>query len=154
MHAMRKDELPGKRVSILVFVELALDGHIRLHRQLFSLVSILVFVELALDANEVQTMFTVLGFQSLFSWNLLLMLVIDFIELPQVPMFQSLFSWNLLLMWTMAETSVAMAVFQSLFSWNLLLMGIWRNGYPMGFNVSILVFVELALDELLRKGLN
>ena len=62
-------------VSILVFVELALDVHecsARLHT--INKVSILVFVELALDGNaailnELNTML----FQSLFSWNLLLM---------------------------------------------------------------------------------
>ncbi len=61
-------------------------------------VSILVFVELALDANRSNAI-AEFGrmFQSLFSWNLLLMrgggeILAVFLE------FQSLFSWNLLLM--------------------------------------------------------
>ena len=64
------------RVSILVFVELALDGWIR-RDFLPELqgVSILVFVELALD-DRGNSSFR--GeepwFQSLFSWNLLLMI--------------------------------------------------------------------------------
>ena len=42
-----------KSVSILVFVELALDGKVfLLHIQKKILVSILVFVELALDVTE------------------------------------------------------------------------------------------------------
>ena len=36
--------------------------------------------------------------------------------------FQSLFSWNLLLMPDYLYLSLAIVVFQSLFSWNLLLM--------------------------------
>jgi len=36
--------------------------------------------------------------------------------------------------------------FQSLFSWNLLLMIIQDTIYVLNQNVSILVFVELALD--------
>ncbi len=44
---------PGERVSILVFVELALDGYMGqpAGRPAFG-VSILVFVELALDVQE------------------------------------------------------------------------------------------------------
>ncbi len=38
--------------------------------------------------------------------------------------------------------------FQSLFSWNLLLMAGMLNGITRGSDVSILVFVELALDVL------
>ena len=61
--------------------------------------------------------------------------------------FQSLFSWNLLLMISAGVTPAPRSVFQSLFSWNLLLMPVqvlW-SGNKMA--VSILVFVELALDE-------
>ena len=138
--------------------------------------------------------FLKLEFQSLFSWNLLLMgrMVLWW---PWIDMFQSLFSWNLLLMsadisyrvrgcqgfnpcfrgtcsWCLASSSIHMfgMGFQSLFSWNLLLMiagvryiGVVTNSFNPCFrgtcswclvscsstsisSVSILVFVELALD--------
>ncbi len=140
------------------------------------------------------------GFQSLFSWNLLLMGDLK-IKLPDGtgfnpcfrgtcswwyshrrgsvtnPMFQSLFSWNLLLMPSeLQQQGLYCILFQSLFSWNLLLMFFLfclQNVYNFGFNpcfrgtcswwqccpgesdprytVSILVFVELALD--VRSGL-
>ena len=86
-------------------------------------------------------------------------------------MFQSLFSWNLLLMIRVNISGSRFVKFQSLFSWNLLLMGeLWRRAdrrkvsfnpcfrgtcswcleagsHRLGQNmVSILVFVELALD--------
>ena len=108
-------------------------------------------------------------FQSLFSWNLLLMgspglvffsvkrvSILVFVELaldvyaarskiPVGPLFQSLFSWNLLLMITVGRVA-ALKMFQSLFSWNLLLMILaWSFGGRLS-GVSILVFVELALD--------
>ena len=63
-------------VSILVFVELALDGSWDANHGVLQHVSILVFVELALDdidAND--ELVHVAPFQSLFSWNLLLMMV-------------------------------------------------------------------------------
>ena len=63
-------------VSILVFVELALDALVSsVVPAISSKVSILVFVELALDVAPVQIKQLVgfKGFQSLFSWNLLLM---------------------------------------------------------------------------------
>ena len=61
-------------VSILVFVELALDAWWSRYGGVAVQVSILVFVELALDVlfsgmRSVDDQ----GFQSLFSWNLLLM---------------------------------------------------------------------------------
>ncbi len=133
-------------------------------------------------------------FQSLFSWNLLLMKNTTDDVNPTLE-FQSLFSWNLLLMELEDALVEERAKFQSLFSWNLLLMSsIWmapgprlpsfnpcfrgtcswwvvaRLGYchQVRFNpcfrgtcswwtltttgtrpmseVSILVFVELALD--------
>ena len=110
-------------------------------------------------------------FQSLFSWNLLLMMsmprlapilsrvsILVFVELAlDVPerrdqearkhKFQSLFSWNLLLMFLSFSLYRRCSMFQSLFSWNLLLMGRpWRASFVPGEPVSILVFVELALD--------
>jgi len=54
-------------------VELALDGILgpgSIHR---CFVSILVFVELALDGQEAVEFYLEAAFQSLFSWNLLLM---------------------------------------------------------------------------------
>jgi len=89
-------------------------------------VSILVFVELALDGLDIQ-----LGL-SPDSW------------------FQSLFSWNLLLMIDIMAETIADLQFQSLFSWNLLLMNTGEDGLSgQNEEVSILVFVELALDERL-----
>ena len=109
-------------------------------------------------------------FQSLFSWNLLLMVCV--LRRPGLAIrFQSLFSWNLLLMcgdhhsgrifqpsfnpcfrgtcsWCIFPLASIRAwnAFQSLFSWNLLLM--FRPLWPYfpARPVSILVFVELALD--------
>ena len=62
-------------------------------------------------------------------------------------MFQSLFSWNLLLMVNIAaRRRFDGDGFQSLFSWNLLLMGHRHETLAPHTGVSILVFVELALD--------
>ena len=62
------------------------------------------------------------AFQSLFSWNLLLM--IEMVAGPEhvTWKFQSLFSWNLLLMVETRNADGDKESFQSLFSWNLLLM--------------------------------
>ncbi len=64
-----------QRVSILVFVELALDERLQANRgRERVIVSILVFVELALDVDHQPIHpFRESEFQSLFSWNLLLM---------------------------------------------------------------------------------
>ncbi len=63
-------------VSILVFVELALDATRPTPQSPEKRVSILVFVELALDVLlSVPIQGLLLQFQSLFSWNLLLMTV-------------------------------------------------------------------------------
>ena len=63
------------RVSILVFVELALDGSAVAAPAILCIsVSILVFVELALDGcSPGWNSSPCPWFQSLFSWNLLLM---------------------------------------------------------------------------------
>ena len=45
-------------------------------------------------------------------------------------------------------------LFQSLFSWNLLLMLRWRHTYNCPGSVSILVFVELALDAGRISGIS
>ncbi len=60
-------------VSILVFVELALDVLSSRPSQPRAQVSILVFVELALDVAAKNSEWVTTKFQSLFSWNLLLM---------------------------------------------------------------------------------
>ena len=161
-----------------------------------QLVSILVFVELALDVrNWISGALRTLRFQSLFSWNLLLMSQYEEEYLEHLTKFQSLFSWNLLLMeqywsfnvasyyvsilvfvelalddnikilpklkqvcfnpcfrgtcsWCLLGTyyTIAKVLFQSLFSWNLLLMIIYSICFGHDNLVSILVFVELALD--------
>ena len=133
-------------------------------------------------------------FQSLFSWNLLLMDKAEEDRLGDLvsfnpcfrgtcswwarklrmhdlhSMFQSLFSWNLLLMlrrgcnmlqvtgfnpcfrgtcsWCRDRLTNSLIIFsfQSLFSWNLLLMGVGCSSRTFIHRVSILVFVELALD--------
>ena len=85
-------------VSILVFVELALDVRYWRYGRRGPGVSILVFVELALDVLEGSGVGSTILFQSLFSWNLLLMLGGAAKATSDGTMFQSLFSWNLLLM--------------------------------------------------------
>ncbi len=61
-------------------------------------------------------------------------------------MFQSLFSWNLPLnRYNRMLQCVAERWFQSLFSWNLPLNSI-EPSHVFGTAVSILVFVELALE--------
>ena len=47
---------------------------------------------------------------------------IDSVDIGDVDMFQSLFSWNLLLMEDTSKGWMERFWFQSLFSWNLLLM--------------------------------
>ena len=75
---------------------LMIDVYTRIDRE--ELVSILVFVELVLDGysgpdrKQRRT-----KFQSLFSWNLFLMNYMGKIK-GRHNMFQSLFSWNLFLM--------------------------------------------------------
>jgi len=87
-------------VSILVFVELALDAHNGPGRcHLIYRVSILVFVELALDAHH-----WLVGDLSPTIVSILVFVELALDELPAFrfppahPVFQSLFSWNLLLM--------------------------------------------------------
>ena len=135
-------------VSILVFVELALDGN-PVWKSFWGTegVSILVFVELALDVhlrlwwriwrNCFNPCFRgtcswcigsslmaahAAGFQSLFSWNLLLMdakcAICGYSDRCFNPCFRGTCSW-----WEKEGAVVKnMKRFQSLFSWNLLLM--------------------------------
>ena len=109
-----------KRVSILVFVELALGLSQVFYISNNLRVSILVFVELALGLDITIFIFsTYIGFQSLFSWNLpsdpdrisqswprQSVSILVFVELAlglcavvvifvTSHLFQSLFSWNL-----------------------------------------------------------
>ena len=67
-------------------------------------------------------------------------------------LFQSLFSWNLLSMvlLNLFSTQTAEYKFQSLFSWNLLSMIIPSWPQVLLRVVSILVFVELALDDTIQ----
>ncbi len=161
-------------VSILVFVELALDEPPSGKPEHQPTVSILVFVELALDAylmrsaesssirfnpcfrgtcswwGRVKTRLPPWSmFQSLFSWNLLLMsgclLLIELFWNSFNPCFRGTCSWWL----NIPHSSLLLFMFQSLFSWNLLLMSSPIRTKPKRERVSILVFVELALDVLL-----
>ena len=86
-------------------------------------------------------------FQSLFSWNLLLMGTLDSAFGSPIegfnPCFRGTCSWCP----SVEVSSYRLYVeFQSLFSWNLLLMGRRPGHHPDRIQVSILVFVELALD--------
>ena len=74
MTLSQTNKLHQVSVSILVFVELALDVQTHPVSGELLIVSILVFVELALDDGPAQQQGRfLLLFQSLFSWNLLLM---------------------------------------------------------------------------------
>ena len=116
------DQEEQENVSILVFVELVLDESYRSHVPRPGDVSILVFVELVLDDEIHIPTDCDFRFQSLFSWNLFLMMplggggrfssqvsILVFVELvldvtdfvaenATTNLFQSLFSWNLFLM--------------------------------------------------------
>ena len=158
-------------VSILVFVELALDAQ-KIREMLEEVeVSILVFVELALD-DDISAGISLLYilFQSLFSWNLLLMIIwnscaqklmrvsiLVFVELAldapktrdssKPSIYVSILVFVELALDVRAKVeSVGASMFQSLFSWNLLLMSDMSPLPCRGRGVSILVFVELALD--------
>ena len=89
-------------------------------------------------------------FESLFWWYLLLMKTVRAKILDDAE-FQSLFSWNLLLMTACFFPRCPTDEFQSLFSWNLLLMVNTRIDTSDKYRVSILVFVELALDAQRRN---
>ena len=91
----------------------------------------------------------VYGFQSLFSWNLLLMRSkrADLIDLRFVSIL--VFVELALDGWTKRMPITSNMGFQSLFSWNLLLMDrTLGKTDAIEYPVSILVFVELALDGL------
>ncbi len=162
-----------QNVSILVFVELALDANDR-HFNLGGfegfnpcfrgtcswwsisvdastydeIVSILVFVELALDDELLgDDIYILPAFQSLFSWNLLLMLILyvrvgDLIDSFN-PCFRGTCSWCAI------EELLALAedrfnpCFRGTCSW---CQKATRITDPK-WSVSILVFVELALDD-------
>ena len=112
-------------VSILVFVELALDVYLWGQEDEKTEVSILVFVELALDGRRRHG-----RCQSLYR------------------LFQSLFSWNLLLMPRRRTLSRRLLVVSILVFVELALDARpLEGGCGRRRQVSILVFVELALDE-------
>jgi len=65
------------------------------------------------------------------------------------PCFRGTCSW-----WATAEALRQLFVeFQSLFSWNLLLMDTAKFAFTIASNVSILVFVELALDGFMQYNM-
>ena len=110
-------------------------------------VSILVFVELALDdygtrERDIQSG----GFQSLFSWNLLLM----GIKMDRFVLI--LFSFNPCFRGTCSWWSISLTISHTASSFNPCFRGTcswWKvlQSCPPALNgVSILVFVELALD--------
>ena len=111
-------------VSILVFVELALEQHAAIRPLVWKTVSILVFVELALEHDYRRE------------------------DQHQIRWFQSLFSWNSLLNSAFCRTPAKYGTksFQSLFSWNSLLNRRTYRQIHRHLLVSILVFVELALE--------
>ncbi len=86
-------------------------------------------------------------FQSLFSWNLFLMSQIDQVGRIRVwcfnPCFRGTCSWWLD-HWGLPSSR---QTFQSLFSWNLFLMRANARLFVALSLVSILVFVELVLDD-------
>ena len=65
----RLDFRPHHTVSILVFVDLALEGAVVTYNKQAIVVSILVFVDLALEGWTLEAANSALqSFQSLFSW--------------------------------------------------------------------------------------
>jgi len=141
------DFLKTNYVSILVFVELALDAPHPQKRKIYRYVSILVFVELALDVWDLGSgKVQVALFQSLFSWNLLLM-VRSVCIMGSERVFQSLFSWNLLLMLYGIPACYLRDLVSILVFVELALDVYLDMDMTHGINVSILVFVELALDD-------
>ena len=106
-------------------------------------------MELALDAlRSVSFAVPVLEFQSLFSWNLLLMPAKEYSAWACNIVFQSLFSWNLLLMsppglLIISSRGVSILVFVE-----LALDATPNTPFSVSVHVSILVFVELALDVM------
>jgi len=136
-------------------------------------VSILVFVELALDGPDVDDLLVVwIKFQSLFSWNLLLMFSVGRSPPPRSlcfnPCFRGTCSWclySLQLRVPVCDVSILVFVELALDGWD----AEWNHERIRCFNpcfrgtcswcpalstsliphrrVSILVFVELALDD-------
>jgi len=148
----------------------------QLARKICYQVSILVFVELALDVlSHESQLIRRIWFQSLFSWNLLLMPIMWYVrhlEISFNPCFRGTCSWCLqdanshrpvdsfnpcfrgTCSWCQYEEEYLehLTKFQSLFSWNLLLMAFFRSLVLRKLRVSILVFVELALDARTKNA--
>jgi len=116
------------------------------YRCRFENVSILVFVDVALEPAPARLFNNLSRFQSLFSWmslwnwNFYLRRVLR-------GEFQSLFSWMSL--WNATEELVSgyRCQFQSLFSWMSLWNVITGNAAASDCWVSILVFVDVALEH-------
>jgi len=116
----------GEDVSILVFMDLALEGSDALDYIHDVGVSILVFMDLALEDMH-------------------------FLKLKHLlySLFQSLFLWILLSKINSYFSASQQFVFQSLFLW-ILLSKKWRGrDFETRQLVSILVFMDLALEDLL-----
>ena len=112
-------------VSILVFVELALEQHAAIRPLVWKTVSILVFVELALEHDYRRE------------------------DQHQIRWFQSLFSWNSLLnRKNRAHSSTTGPVSILVFVELALELCLLQNSRKVWDQVvSILVFVELALEQ-------
>ena len=126
-------------------MELALDVHRTLGGpRSVSLVSILVFVELALDAppNRASSEH-LMSFQSLFSWNLLLMGINEVGVAVSILVFVELALDASFPLRPVIRGRVSILVFVEL----ALDVSPGVEGLLLQITVSILVFVELALDD-------
>ena len=136
----------GRIVSILVFVELALERkRLPLFRCNLS-VSILVFVELALEPDLRGHAGWRKPFQSLFLWNWRSN-VTRSAQIEDAMEFQSLFLWNWRSNYITYTWLHGPCQFQSLFLWNWRSNSVGTVGFRRQDTVSILVFVELALER-------
>ena len=111
-----------------------------------QLVSILVFVEDALeDAAHRSGYIVLMGFNPCFRGRCSgsVRVIYDIIESMQ---FQSLFSWKMLWKRFCSVAKFAQLGFQSLFSWKMLWKSSGRRQTLCARHVSILVFVEDALE--------
>ena len=162
--------IPSTRVSILVFVELALEQPFFEHSEGIQAVSILVFVELALEHVIKYLLGYRYKFQSLFSWNLLsnasvpapvsanlIVSILVFVELALERLFHlvymlKLYRFNPCFRGTCSRTKKNKTPDKTCLSFNPCFRGTCSRT-PVGrfcsaefYDVSILVFVELALE--------
>ena len=109
-------------VSILVLVDLCLDDNPAIQQRLFQEVSILVLVDVCLDDSIMSAISDYFGFQSLFWWMYVWMSI-----------------WS--------KTRCQNIMFQSLFWWMYVWMGDVTLLQTRSHEVSILVLVDVCLDE-------